>query len=289
MLVTISGLTRTLVMFVAVWSLASPTPGWAQAYSPPRTPDGQPVLSGFWNPQGASLSSLEEGLNEFDRKLLGGAVSGYGFREARPRPQAPYKSPIIDPPSGKIPYQPWALKKRDEIYSHFLDPKGRLEYVDPVARCLPAGVPRMNYMSIGSFQFLQPPGYVLILSEWNHLYRVIPLDGRPHVGSDIRLWMGSSRGHWEGNTLVVDVRNLTGQTWFDASGRFHGQEMHVVERFTIVDQDTLGYEATIEDPNVFTQPWKLAFKFNRIKEDGYELMEYACQEGNRSLPLILKR
>jgi hypothetical protein len=101
--------------------------------------------------------------------------------------------------------------------------------------------------------------------------------------------MGNSRGHWEGNTLVVDVTNLTGQTWFDASGRFHGEDMHVVERFTIVDADTVRYEARIDDPKVFTQPWTLAFRFVREKESGYELLEYACHEGNRSLPLILKR
>jgi hypothetical protein len=164
-----------------------------QGEAPLLTADGQPSLEGYWNSQGASLSSLEEGLNEHDRKLLGGDVSGYGFREARPRPRTEYVSPIIDPPDGKIPYQPWALRRRDEIYSHFLNPKGQLQYVDPVARCLPAGVPRMNYMSIGAFQFIQPPGYVVMLSEWNHLYRIIPLDDRPHVGPDIRLWMGNSR------------------------------------------------------------------------------------------------
>lgn len=262
-----------------------------QSYTPPRTADGQPSLEGYWKSHGASISSLEEGLNEYDLKLLGGNASGYGYRKAGPQlTQEKYVSPIINPADGKIPYQPWAVRRRDEIYSHFLDPKGQLQYVDPIARCLPAGVPHFSYVEMaGALQFVQATGYVVMINEWNHLYRIIPLDGRPHIGPEIRLWMGNSRGRWEGNTLIVDVTNLNGQTWFDASGRFQGEGMHVIERFTLLDADTVGYEATIEDAKVFTQPWKLAFRFNRLKEAGYELIEYACHEGNRSLPLILKR
>ena len=136
-------------------------------------------------------------------------------------------------------------------------------------RCLPAGTPRGTFFSYyNGWQIQQPPGQVVILYEHNHLYRVIRLDGSPHPGPNIQLWMGDSIGRWEGNTLVVDVRNFTGKTWVVGdlggegmhTGSFHSPALHVVERFTFVDADNIDYEATIEDPNVFTKPWKLGFR-----------------------------
>ena len=120
-----------------------------------------------------------------------------------------------------------------------------------------------------------------ILFEYQHAYRVIPLDGRPHVGENIKLFMGDSRGHWEGDTLVVDVTSNNDQTWFDLVGTFHSDAMHILERFTLVDADTMRYTATITDPQVFTRPWTMAVTFDRNKEKAFELIEDACHEGEQ--------
>ena len=293
------GLRSPMIAALAILSLSVGMSGQApttKGWTPPRTPDGQPDLQGYWTNQG-SISTVN----------IEGTAS-------------PLDSPIIDPADKKLPFIPWALAKRDEIKANHLDPRGRVEYVDSQTRCLPAGVPRINYATpYNGYHFLQRRGSVIMLAEWNHTYRVIPLAGRPHVGQNIRLWMGDSRGRWEGNTLVVDVTNFTDKTWFDEVGNFHSDALHVVERFTIVDANTINYEALIEDPKVFTRPWRVAFAFKRATAgDGttllnagrlepanaaqsdiiffkdsqtpdYELFEYACHEGNRAIEMILGR
>jgi hypothetical protein len=183
-----------------------------------------------------------------------------------------------------------------------------LEYIDPVARCLPAGVPRVMYVTpYNGYQFIQTPGYVVMIAEWNHTYRIIPVDGRPHLPAGLKLWMGDSRGRWEGNTLVVTTTNTNGKAWFQIIGGFVSDAVRVVERFTIVDKGTIGYEVTIDDPKVFTRPWTMAGRFISAVADkpatldgvalggafmdtpqqNYELYEYACHEGNRSMDAIL--
>jgi hypothetical protein len=260
----------------------------------PRTPDGQPDMQGMYN--GGDSTSIEPGIN----------MNPTGFYDrvwSQDRAQAPaagappagaqagaVRRSRTDSPDGSIPWQPWAAAKKKELREGMIgDPRGAksLDTIDPVGRCLPAGVPRSNYTyGYNGYQILQPPGYVIILSEWNHMYRIIPLDDRPHVSPKIRLWMGDSRGRWEGNTLVVDVSNSNGKTWMDMAGTFHTEALHVVERYSILDASTIGYEATIEDPNVFTKPWKLFATLNRA-EAGYEMYEYACHEGNRLLDNVL--
>jgi hypothetical protein len=127
---------------------------------------------------------------------------------------------------------------------------------------------------------------VVILSEFYGAYRSIPTDSRPHLGQDIRLWQGDSRGRWEGNTLVVDVTNVNALNWLDRVGNFYSTAAHVVERWTLVDADTIHYVATVEDPKVFTRPWTMAFGVVRNKQPGYELMEQACHEGDRDTPRL---
>ncbi len=158
-------------------------------------------------------------------------------------------------------------------------------------------------MGYNSYQIVQTPGYILMLYEWNHLYRYIPLDGGPHVDPEIRLGMGDSRGHWDGNTLVVDVTNFTDNTWpvghgappegapgsalTTGHGVFHSGKLHIVERFTFTDTDNIQYEVTIEDPEVFTQPWKISFNALRRAPDDHMLFEYACHKGNgRNISLL---
>ena len=119
----------------------------------------------------------------------------------------------------------------------------------------------------------------MLLFERQHAYRVIPLDGRSHASGEIKLWMGDSRGHWEGNTLVIDVTNHNERPWLDWAGNFHSDALHVVERWTLVSPDKISYEATIEDRKVYSRPWKIALTYARNTQEGYEQMEDACYEG----------
>ena len=270
----------SLVSFVGVTAAggSAQTPAAAEkSVHPARTADGQPNIQGFWANQGRRLATydIEEGADPVHVLLSGN--------------QTDYQSLVVDPPDGRIPYQPWARAKRTEVFDHRND-LTKWEYVDPHTRCFPSGIPRVFYQ--GGFQILQPPGYVVILQEFNHGSRIIPLDGRPHVGENIKLWMGDSRGHWEGNTLVVDVTSNNDKTWFDIVGDFHSEALHISERYTIVDADRISYEATFDDPKVYTRPFKMALSFGRTirGEDvkSYELLEEACHEGERNTQHMLR-
>ena len=237
------------------------------AYSPPRTPDGQPDFQGMW---GGSSLTIEPG---YDGNLGTGYYqqffpTGENTRQdaGPPPPDARECYPgcatprvQTDTPDGTIPYLPAARATKELNYKTIYNPLGadRLEDADPVSRCLPAGVPRASYVGVGGYQILQSPGYVVWLGEWNHLYRVIPLDGRPHVGSNVRLWMGDSRGRWEGNTLVVETTNVNGRTWLDHMGSIHSDSLRVIERYTMTGPDSITFEITLDDPKVFSRPWKL--------------------------------
>ena len=241
----------------------------AQTWNPPRTPDGQPDVRGFWNegPNGAS-HSLEEGCCEPAHvKMQGRGPDRIGLQERL----------IVDPADGRIPYQPWAAAKRTEHLVNMFTPT-KLQHLDTEDRCLLLGVPRSNYR--GDLQIQQLAGQVVILYEWDHAYRVIPLDGRPHVAANIKLYNGDSRGHWEGNTLVVDATNFNDKAWLDSHGSFYSEALHVVERWTFIDAATIKYEATLDDPKVFTRPWKIAFNITRKRDKAYEFIEEACHEGD---------
>jgi hypothetical protein len=134
-------------------------------------------------------------------------------------------------------------------------------------------------------RILQPPGFVVMTWEFMHAYRIIPLDGRPHVDPSVHLWEGDSRGQWDGDTLVIDVTNQVGRTWLDQSANFHSDAIHVVERITPIDSNNLRYEATVEDPKVYTRPWTIAFFYSRILDKNFEHLEFACIEGEQDLSL----
>ena len=138
------------------------------------------------------------------------------------------------------------------------------------------------------FQIVQSPGHVAILTESNSDVRIIPVDGRPHLPSRVRTWLGDARGRWEGNTLVVDVTNFTDDTWIDSHGTFHSDALHVVERWTFAGPDRIHYEVSVEDPKVFTRPWKMAFPVNRNRQAGYEIFEDSRFEGERDVQHILE-
>ena len=145
---------------------------------------------------------------------------------------------------------------------------------DPEAKCYLPGVPRMTYMPY-PLQVFQTPRYTVITSEWGSAGRVIYTDGSKHLDG-IDFWMGDSRGHWDGNTLVVDVTNFNGETWFDRAGNFHSDALHVIERYTLIGPDHMNYEATIEDSKIFAKPWKMSMVLYRRREPNPQLLEYAC-------------
>jgi hypothetical protein len=224
----------------------------AATYHPPRTADGKPDFQGLWEAPGGA----------------------YSFEGAR----GPETSSIVDPADGKIPYLPWARQHSQENVAH---------YVDPYTICLPSGPPRQLAL-FRTHQITQFPGYLTIVNEaGGHVYRVVYTDGRPHLGSDFKLWMGDSRGHWEGDTLVIETTNFNGRFWLDQYGHFASDALRVVERLTMMDRDTIHYAATVEDPKVFARPWTVVFALERNKEEGFEQMEEACHESDHDGQYLL--
>jgi hypothetical protein len=140
------------------------------------------------------------------------------------------------------------------------------------------------------FQVVQTPQYVIVMWEFNHAYRIIPLDNRPRLPSTVKLAMGDSRGRWEGDTLVVETTNMNDWDWFDYTGTFHSDAISLTERLTVVDAKTMRYRVTVTDPRVFTRPWTYALEFTRTRTpaDRYELLEHACVEGERGVAALLE-
>jgi hypothetical protein len=158
-------------------------------------------------------------------------------------------------------------------------------------RCITRGIPGGMFPAgyNNGYRIVQTPGFVVIVYEMLHETRIIPIDGRPHVGRNIRLWNGDPRGHWEGQTLVVETTNYNDKgsiATSAATGRIRGipqsEALHVVERFTRVDANTINYEVTIDDPKVYAKPWKVALPLNQ--DPNYQIYEYACHEGNYAIP-----
>lgn len=235
----------------------------------PARKDGQPDIEGYY-------------------QMSGMAGSGGLFVEPLPPSlQGRRSSPgiVLDPPDGQIPYLPWARARRDEVRDHYAAPN--TAQVDTRNRGWPDGVPRINFYFVNPFQILQPEGAVLILYEAQHEFRHIPLDGRPQPDSDVKLWMGSSRAHWEGKTLVVTVTNINDRVRFSVMGDFASSDLKVTERWTWVDPDTISYTATLEDPKVYSRPWTAGTTIKRIKEKGFELMEYSGVEGEKDAHLMV--
>jgi hypothetical protein len=210
----------------------------------PRMSDGRPNLGGIWQVRNRASSDLQDHL---------------------PRYMMPAGLSVVQ--GGEIPYQPWAAKKKLENFANRAS-------LDPLAKCYMAGVPRAMYLE-WPFQILQTGGHVAMLFEWTQMYRLIYTNGTPH-DDRVQPWMGDSRGRWEGDTLVVEVTNHNDQTWFDMAGDFHSDALRLVERYTMRDADTIQYEVTIEDPKVFTRPWKISMPLYR--QAGMDrILEYHCQ------------
>jgi hypothetical protein len=179
---------------------------------------------------------------------------------------------IVDPPGGKIPYLPGALATRQQNFANRAT-------VDPETKCFQPGVPRATYVPT-PFQIFQNAGAVYIVYQDVHAYRIIYLDGTPH-NQGLGYAMGDSRGRWEGDTLVVDVASFSDSTWLDGAGNHHSDALHVVERYTRTNRDTLMYEATIEDPKVFARPWKIRIPLSL--QTGIQILEDECAVDERGL------
>jgi hypothetical protein len=284
MRVRISILIMQAVVVAAVSACVGQTPPPAEQraeYRAPRTADGRPDLSGIWQALNTANYDLEAHAARPAPNVLRAAPRseppGVGRATRVELPVAelraigavggvpPGESVVI---GGEIPYQPWALERRNENAAHWLER-------DPEIKCFLPGVPRATYMPY-PLQILQGTNEILVAYEYNNTTRTI------HMGevsdSPAPSWMGWSRGHWDGDTLVVEVTDLNGETWFDRAGNFHSDAMRVTERYTRVSPDHLLYEATIEDPNVFTQPWTIRMPLYRRLETGKQLLEYKCVE-----------
>jgi hypothetical protein len=225
-------------------------------YRAPRTPDGKPDLNGIWQALGTAHWDLE------GHSARPGPVVAMGALGAIPAGLG-----VVE--GGEIPYQPWAAEQKKKNLENWLA-------ADPAVKCFMPGVPRANYMPF-PFQIVQTPEHILIAYEFASATRVIYMN-RPDFESPFDTWMGHSRGRWEGETLVVDVTSQVADTWFDTSGNFHSDAVHVVERFTALSPDALLYEATIEDPNVFTRPWTIRMPLYRRLDPNVQLLEFKCVE-----------
>ncbi len=254
-----------------------------------RLPDGQPDVQGDWSNTIANQNNFTDPQ---------GGIPGDPDRRGRPLGPRDQRAPsrVSDPADGQIPYQPWARAIQQRLQANFFNPV-RPEYIEPLDRCAPAGIPKSFYWH--GFEIRQFPGYVLLLFNSGH--RIIQLDGTPHLPASMKLWMGDSRGHWEGNTLVVDVSNLNSKARFGRTGNFASENVHVVERYVFDNNGRrFNYVATFDDPTVYTRAWTATIPMRRFtvadrpNEWSYEVLtanapgrppladhyERICQENN---------
>jgi len=235
--------------------------------------DGQPDVQGVW---GAVLGGVFS--------LTNPMTGGDDFAQRLGGPPLRRPSRIVDPSNGLVPYQPWAAalqERQSKAWEHATQPWE----IDTQSRCLLSIGPRLAMLPT-PFQIIQSPGVVVFLWDDYHAFRVVPLDGRPHVGSGVGLWMGDARGRWEGTTLIIDTTNLNGKGRLSVVGDFLSDHAHITERLTFTDADTMTYETTIDDPTVFTQAWTMRAVEKR--KPGYEFWENACHEGEKSTGHMLQ-
>jgi hypothetical protein len=227
----------------------------AQAYRAPRAADGHADLNGIWEALNTANWDLQ------DHSPAAGPMWETGAIGAQPAGQG-----VVE--GGAIPYLPAALEKKQANFAN-------RRTNDPEAKCYMPGIPRANYMPY-PFQIVQSPKGILFVYEYASANRFVNMGKPEEAGSDT--WMGTNNGHWEGDTLVIDVTGLNGLAWFDRVGDFGTDNLHVVERFTRTDRDHLQYEATIEDSKAFSRPWKISMPLYRRVEKNAQLLEFKCVE-----------
>lgn len=236
--------------------MRQPVEGQVQDVKLSRTADGKPDLNGIWQAMGTAHWDL------LDHHARSGPVLELGAIAAVPAGLS-----VVE--GNQIPYQPWAAARKKENYENWLSR-------DPEVKCYLPGIPRATYMPY-PFQILQTHNNdILMAYEYASASRVIKMGKTEPPPVDT--WMGQSTGRWEGDTLVVDTIGFNDQTWFDRAGNFHSEALHVIERFTRKSPDVLDYEVTIEDPKVFTRPWKIQMPLYRRQDQNAQLMEFKCVE-----------
>ena len=241
---------KSLMAVAALLALAPP-PTHAQA----RANDRHPDLSGIWQALNTANWDLQ------DHSAQAGPMWQTGAIGAEPAGQG-----VVE--GGAIPYLPAALEQKKANFAN-------RRTSDPEAKCYMPGIPRANYMPF-PFQIVQSPRGILFAYEFASANRLVNM-GRP-VEAPADSWMGTNNGHWEGDTLVIDVTGLNGLAWFDRAGDFASDQLHVVERFSRIDRDHLQYEAIVEDPSVFSRPWKISMPLYRRVEKNAQLLEFKCVE-----------
>jgi hypothetical protein len=230
-------MTAAVLVVLASTSAGSQTPALS------RTPDGKPNLQGIWQ----VLNTAAWDLQDHSARL--GVPAGQAVVEG-----------------NDIPYQPATLKQKQQNFANRAT-------ADPETKGFLPGVPRIMYTPL-PFQIFQTPTHVAMTFEYAQAVRIIYTNGTPHPRGPINWWLGDSRGRWEGDTLVVDVVHFTDQTWLDRAGNFHSDALHLVERYTMTGPDHINYEVAVEDPKVFTRPWKMSMLLYRRKEPNVRLLDY---------------
>jgi hypothetical protein len=254
-------MTRRVIVAVMMVLSLTPAGAFAQAGSAvPRGPDGKPDLTGVWQGGSTLRGSWDD------------ANSGFGVGGSGKNQDAPPVVGSNERPAGRegAPYQDWAAKKVLESFN-----KRAID--DPTALCLPPGVPRSVMLGLFPQKIVQTPKEIVVLYEYMHTFRTIPLNAK-HPDDVLASYMGDSVGHWEGDTLVVDVIGFNDKTWLAGTGTFHSEALHVTERYTRVDRDRIDYEVTMVDPKVFTKPWTLTSSL--MLREGTRVQEYVCVENN---------
>jgi hypothetical protein len=243
-----------LIFAAALW-LVVPLAAQNGTYRAPRSFDGHPDLSGVWEALNTANWDIEDHSPQPGTLWQTGAIGA-----------EPAGASVVE--GGAIPYKPEALARKKENFAN-------RRTNDPEAKCYMPGIPRANYMPY-PFQIVQSPEGILFVYEYASANRLVNMGKPVEAASDT--WMGTNNGHWEGETLVIDVTGLNGLAWFDRAGDYATDNLHVVERFTRADRDHLQYEVTIEDPKVFTRPWKISMPLYRRVERNAQILEFKCVE-----------
>ena len=246
-----------VMLFVTTGIFLFPSPAASQTstYQSPRLANGRPDLNGIW-----------QGLTEANWNIEAHAASNAVLPEYGAQFAVPPGVGIVE--GGPIPYLPSALEQRNQNFEDRL-------MLDPEVKCYLPGVPRATYMPY-PFQIIQSQNTILFSYEYAGAVRIVNMEEPTEAPADS--WMGWSNGHWEGDTLVIDVSAQNDQTWFDRTGNFHSNALNVVERYTPRSPDTLMYEATITDPNTFSRPWTIRMPLYRRVEENAQIMEFKCPE-----------
>ena len=256
-----TAITACFVVGVVLFLTVGQALGQSSTYQAERTTDGKPNLNGIWQ----SINTANWDLQDhpaYPGLPIGGAIGAV----------PPGQGVVV---GNDIPYQDWAIEQKDENFANRLTE-------DPEAKCYLPGVPRATYMPY-PFQIIQGTEKMLIAYGYAEAVRTVHLDKENPEPAPIDSWMGRSHGTWDGETLVVEVTGFNGEAWLDRAGNFHGSGLRVTERYTPISPNALMYEATLEDPDVYTRPWTIKMPLYRRLEENARLVEYKCIEFSEEL------